>query len=74
MRTYLLKIEYSLSGLKVYKVTTDNIYRIIGKLYCTQLEHIDRIDYSAYTLAREQFWVDEGYEINEYREPTLSED
>lgn len=74
MREYLVKVKYSLSGLKVFKIKTDNIYRIIGKFYCTSIENIERIDYSTYTAEREQYWIDEGYEIKNYTEPKLSED
>ena len=74
MTEYIVKVQYALSGLKVYRVKTDNIYRIIGKFYCTSLERINRIDYSRYTSKREAFWVSEGFEINEYSEPVLSED
>ena len=74
MREYFVKVRYSLSGLKVFKIKTDNIYRIIGKFYCTSIENIERMDYSTYTPEREQFWINEGYEINNYTEPKLSED
>lgn len=74
MKEYLVKVRYALSGLRVYKVKTDNIYRIVGKFYCTSLEHIERIDYSKWTPEREKFWVDEGYKINGYIEPILSEE
>lgn len=74
MREYLVKVQYVLSGLKVYRVKTDNIYRIIGKFYCTSLEHINRVDYSRCNQKREKYWENEGFEINEYREPVLSED
>ena len=74
MKEYLVKVRYALSGLRVFRVRTDNIYRIVGKLYCTSLERIDRIDYSVYTSGREKFWVREGYEVNSYTEPVLSED
>ena len=74
MKEYLVKVRYALSGLKVFKVKTDNIYRIVGKFYCTSIERIERIDYSRYTAEREQFWIDEGYKINGYTEPMLSEE
>lgn len=74
MKEYLVKVRYALSGLRVYRVRTDNIYRIVGKFYCTSLEKIDRIDYSIYTPEREKFWVSEGYEVKSYTEPILSED
>lgn len=74
MKEYIVKVRYALSGLRVYKIKTDNIYRIVGKFYCTSIEHIKRIDYSRHTLEREQFWVDNGYKINSYTEPLLSEE
>lgn len=74
MKKYILKVRYALSGLRVYEVETDNIYRIIGKMICTSMEHIERIDYSRFTLERLQYWIDEGFKINEYKEPVLSED
>lgn len=74
MKEYLVKVRYALSGLVVYKVKTDNIYRIIGKIYCTSIEHIDRVDYSRCIPEREQFWEKEGYEIRDYKEPILSEE
>lgn len=74
MKEYLVKVRYALSGLRVYKIKTDNIYRIIGKFHCTSIEHIERIDYSRHTPEREQYWVDEGFTINDYTEPVLSEE
>ena len=74
MKEYLVKVKYALSGLRVYKIKTDNIYRIVGKFYCTSLEHINRIDYSRCTPERERFWINEGYEIKGYTEPILSEE
>ena len=74
MKEYIVKVRYALSGLRVYKIKTDNIYRIVGKFYCTSIEHIERIDYSRHTPEREQFWVDNGYKINSYTEPLLSEE
>ena len=74
MKKYLLKVRYALSGMRVYEVETDNIYRIIGKMICTSMEHIERIDYSRFTLERLQYWIDEGFKINKYKEPVLSED
>lgn len=74
MKEYLVKVRYALSGLRVYKIKTDNIYRIIGKIHCTSIEHIERIDYSRHTPEREQYWIDEGFAINDYTEPVLSEE
>lgn len=79
MKTYLLKVkQYDTTvrdyRLKVYKVTTDNVYRVIGKIYCTALEEIKRIDYSEWTQEREDFWIEYGYEISQYHEPKLCEE
>ncbi len=77
MKTYLLYVRrFSfLSGsyqLYVYKVTTDNVYRIIGKIVVTSMEHIKRIDFNLWTPEREDFWVQRGCEIKNYKEPILS--
>lgn len=73
-REYLVRVRYALSGLKIYRVKTDNIYRIIGKFYCTSFERIKRIDYSRYNRGSKRYWENEGFEINQYTEPVLSED
>ncbi len=79
MKTYLLYIrKYSICTnsyeLYVYKVTTDNVYRIIGKIVCTTIEHIERIDFNEWSTERENYWIEHGYEIFNYKEPKLSQD
>ncbi len=79
MRTYLLYVrQYDITirdfRLYVYKVTTDNVYRIIGKIFSTSLEQIRRIDYNLWTQDRENFWLENGYTVNRYYEPKLKED
>lgn len=79
MKTYFLYVrKYSIFTndyiLKVYKVITDNIYKIIGKIYCTSMEKIERIDYNKYTEERENFWKETGHTIENYIEPILKED
>lgn len=74
MKEYLVTVRYALSGLFIYKVKTDNIYRIIGKIHCTSIEHIDRVDYLRFTPEKERIWKDLGYEIRDYKEPILSEE
>lgn len=79
MKTYFLYVrQYDIFAndykLKVYKVTTDNVYRIIGKIYCTALEQIKRIDFNIWTKEREEFWIENGYKIINYKEPKLSHD
>ena len=74
MKEYLVCVRYALSGLFVYKVQTDNIYRIIGKIYCTSTERIDRISYSRYASKKSNYWKKEGYKIRDYKERILSEE
>ena len=79
MKTYLFLVrQYDICvnhyRLRVVKVTTDNVYRIIGKMYCMAFEKIDRIDVVEYLEERERFWRDRGYTIEVYREPRLSFD
>lgn len=79
MRTYLLYVrQYDITirdfRLYVYKVTTDNVYRIIGKIFSTSLEQIRRIDYNLWSQDRENFWLENGYTVNRYYEPKLKED
>ena len=38
------------------------------------MEHIELINYSRFTLERLQYYIDEGFKINKYKEPVLSED
>lgn len=78
-KTYLLKVrKYSIFTndyqIYVYKVTTDNIYRIIGKMIVTSLERIERVNYSEWMQEREDYWKNNGYEIHNYNERKLSED
>ena len=77
MKTYLLKIfkyKEAKPDITVYKVTTDSIYRIIGKFYCSAIWKIDRIDYCRWSRKREEFWLKLGYKVRTYYEPTLPED
>ena len=79
MKTYLVKVrKYSIFANDyitfVYKVVTDNIYRVIGKIYCTTLEKIERIDFSQWTIECENYWKEHGYDVFSYIEPYLSED
>lgn len=79
MKTYFLYVrKYSILTndyeLYVYKVTTDNVYRIIGKIVVTTMEQIKRIDYCRWSEEKEQFLLDRNQEIINYVEPKLSED
>lgn len=75
-RTFLLYVrQFSIFSrdyvLRVLKVTTDNVYRIIGKIYCDALEHIRSINYTLWCQEKEDFWNERNQEIEIYREPEL---
>lgn len=55
----------------VLKVSTDNIYRVIGKIYYTLRENIETIDFCLWKESKEQFWSKGGQKIYDYREPKL---
>lgn len=79
MKTFLLyvrKYDISINNTKliVYKIETDSIYRIIGKMYSTSIEKIERIDYILWTKEKESFWNERGVTVHNYREPKLSYD
>lgn len=79
IKTYFLYIrQYSILDdayvLYIKKVNTDNVYRVIGKIYSTTIERIKRIDYTVWTKEKERFWVETGYNIDIYREPKLTEE
>lgn len=61
-------------GLYVLKCTCDNPYRIIGKLYATSIDQIVRIGCKLCNPESEKFWTDEGYKIEDYKEPKLQYD
>lgn len=62
-KTYLIYVRYALSGLRIYKIETNDIYHIIGKLYCNSIERIERVDYNIYTENRYQFWKNADFNI-----------
>lgn len=73
MRTYILYVrQFSVYGsykVKCYKVTTDNIYRIIGKMYCTEDCKIDRIDYDTWSQEKEDSLRKKHVSLRIYVEP-----
>lgn len=79
MKTYLIFIrdhnalvnDYTLT---IYKTTTDNIYRVIGKIFVTSPVSIKRIGFKEWTQESEKYWEGTGLKIHEYREPILLED
>lgn len=79
MKKYLLYIRrYSILTntyrLYVYRVGTDNVYRIIGKIVVTSLEQIKRVSYTRWSEAKENYWKEQGVEVVDYKEPLLSEE
>ena len=70
-RDYLLYVRKWDGELRILRCKTDSLYRVIGKIYSTTLEKIERIDYNDYSPERERFWKEEGYTIFEYHEPIL---
>lgn len=63
---WLLCVRYNLSGLKIYSVETDDLFRCIGHLYSTSIEKIDRVDYVRDSEIKKDFWATKwGYEIIE---------
>lgn len=62
-KTYLIYVRYALSGTCIYKIKTNDIYHVIGKLYCKSIEQIECIIYNIYTETREEFWKTAGYSI-----------
>ena len=70
-RDYLLYVRKWDGELRILRCKTDSLYRVIGKIYSTTLEKIERIDYNDYSPERERFWKEEGCTIFEYQEPIL---
>lgn len=62
-KTWLLYCRYALSGLRVYRTTTDDLYNIIGYLHSNSIETIERIDYNVETPGRLAFWEERGVKI-----------
>ena len=62
-KTWLLYCRYALSGLRVYRTITDDLYNIIGYLHSNSIETIKRIDYNEETPERLAFWESEGVKI-----------
>ena len=57
MTTYILYVKYALQGLLTFKVEVENnwdLFAIIGYLYSTSLEKIERIDYATIDHASEE--------------------
>lgn len=62
-KIYLIYVRYALSGIQIYKIETNDIYHVIGKLYCNSIEQIQRINYNTYTETRREYWTTQGLSI-----------
>lgn len=58
--------------LYVYFVETNDIFHTIGEMIFRAFEHIKRIDFNDYTKEREQYWLENGYEILEWKDKYLN--
>lgn len=73
MKRYLVYVrQYDIMiddyRLKVYDVFTDDIFRVIGKMYYESLEKIDRVSFNDWLQARVDFFVDHGITVRPYCE------
>lgn len=73
MKSYLIFIK-RYNTVTIYKTTTDNVYRVIGKICTSSIMPIHRIIYGECTQEREKFWKETGLTMHTYEEPILSED
>lgn len=58
----------------MYKVLTDNIYRIIGKIHACAITSIEQTYYAEWSQERENWWKLNGVRVKIYREPKLAYD
>ena len=73
MKRYLVYVrQYDIMindyRLKVYDVFTDDIFRVIGKMYYEALKRIARVTFKDWSQARVDFFVDRGIAVRPYRE------
>lgn len=54
--------------LKVYKCNTKDAMHTIGEIKFRTMEEIKRIDINEWTQDREQYWIDNGYEVYEWKD------
>lgn len=71
MKKYLLYVRYSLSGLSVYSVETDDIFHVIGKMHYCSTELIKFFSFVEDTQSRREFWKEQNVEIRECPEKWL---
>lgn len=65
MKKYLLYVRYSLSGLSVYFVETDDIFHVIGKAHYCSDELIKFFNFVEDAPVRREFWKEQNVEIRE---------
>lgn len=66
-KTYLLKVRYALSRLRIYMITTRSIYYSVGALICNSIEKVEDVRYSEWSPERANYWEDQNFEIQEYK-------
>lgn len=71
MKKYLLYVRYSLSGLAVYAVKTDDIFHVSGRAHYCSDEHIKTFYFVEDTPVRREFWKEQNVEIRECPEKWL---
>ena len=54
--------------LYINLVETTDIYHSIGKYFASCIEEIKRIDFCEYSVNREKYWLENGYEIYENKQ------
>lgn len=66
-KSYLFYVRYSLSGLKVYRCSTEDPFHVIGEMVYRSFEQIDYIQFVEETAARDSYWESHNYEILDYK-------
>lgn len=54
--------------VKVYKCQTKDALHTIGEIHFRTEVEIKRIDINEWTEEREQYWIDNGYEIYDWKD------
>ena len=65
MKKYLLYVRYSLSGLAVYAVETDDIFHVIGRAHYCSDELIKTFQFVEDEQFRRDFWKEQNVKLRE---------
>lgn len=66
MRNFLFYVRYNLSGLTIYRCTTNDPFHVMGEMMYRSIERIDYINFVEETKEKTDFWESENYEIIDY--------